>query len=136
MTTATRQHDVVCVARADVRVSVRWEISPDALRGSAGAAILNGHAARMSECALVWEVEGARASAFLEIAQADAPAERLPLEGLTDLAARVERDEGMETWSAGDALVVVLREGALAYARTSVLGERLGLGGGVYDGPV
>lgn len=149
MTTTTRQHELLRtrptppapdIARA---VEVRWPISPDALvRSDAAAALLNGHAAKMQACALIWRVNPAtlRASAALEVEVAGGERDEIAIEGLSDIAATSVADEttGLRTVAAGAHLVLVLREDpayTLAYARTSVLTERLGLNGGVYDGP-
>lgn len=148
MTTTTRQHDLLRargpaaqeVART---VEVRWAISPDALvRSDAALALLNGHAAKLRACALIWRInaETHRAVAALEVEVAGGAREEIAIEGLCDAAAASIFDEatGLRTITVGTHLVLVVRDDptrTLAYARTSVLSERLGLTGGVYDGP-
>ena len=147
MTTTTRQHESLRVrpVAPDIArvVEVRWAISPDALvRSHAALALLNGHAAKLRACALLWRVNLAtlRAAASLEVEVSGDVREEVAIEGLCDLAAASIADEttGLRTLTADAHLLLVLRDdpaNALAYARTSVLIERLGLTGGVYDGP-
>ena len=147
MTTTTRQHESLRTRPAAVDIArtieVRWAISPDALvRSDAAAALLNGHAAKLRACALVWRVNLAtlRAAASLVVEIAGGLREEIAIEGLCDFAAASIADEttGLRTITAGAHLVLVVRDDsshALAYAKTSVLTERLGLTGGVYDGP-
>lgn len=148
MTTTTRQHESLrtrntAAPNAARVLEARWAISPDALvRSDAGAALLNGHAARLRACALIWRVDlgTLRATATLEVEVAGGQREEIVIEGLRDIAAASIADEhtGLRTLTVGGHLVLVVRNDpahALAYAKTSVLTERLGLTGGVYDGP-
>lgn len=154
MTTTTRQHESLrtrntpaantAAPNAVRTLEVRWAISPDALvRSDAAAALLNGHAAKLRTCALIWRVNLAslRAAAALEVEVAGGMHEEIAIEGLCDNAATSSVDEatGLRTLMVGAHLVLVVRDDAshtLVYAKTSVLSERLGLTGGVYDGPM
>lgn len=147
MTTTTRQHESLRTRPAAGGVpralEVRWAISPDALvRSDAALALLNGHAAKLRACALIWRInaETLRAVASLEVEVAGGAREEIAIEGLCDAAAAsiVDDATGLRTITVGTHLVLVVRDDptrTLAYAKTSVLSERLGLTGGVYDGP-
>lgn len=115
-------------------MAIRWEIGARALLVSRGAAMLNGHAAKLRACALVIEVEGAAASAWLEVGLTDGVRERVELASRVPVSRVVE--DGLEFMEAAGVVEAVIRDDAMLYARTSVLERALGLPGGVYDAPV
>ena len=121
-------------------LAIAWAISPRALVAApAAAALLNGHAARLVACVLVWTIDDETASAWLELTVAGGERDGLVL---------VERGAVVRVEDAGAGLVHIdvpgllratLRPGPdgveILFARTTLLNARLGLPGGVYDRP-
>jgi hypothetical protein len=118
-------------------IAIRWEINPGALLASPGAAILNGEAARLKFCALVWHIDRAAARAELSLELTGNEHHTIALIPPTPIA-RMTAD-ALEAIDAPGLLAVTLRydgaRPALLFARTTLLGGTLALPGGVYDAP-
>lgn len=131
--------------------SVRWDIGARALvSASAGAKLLNGHAAGLRACSLLVRVTGLDGSgpclvrASLELVMgggAGGQSDSIPLTETPGAIATLTDDPAAACVSidAPGLLSLTVRtagaEPALLFARSGLLADRLGLPGGVYDAP-
>jgi hypothetical protein len=131
------QRDALERAKTPRALAIRWEIGPRALLVSRGAAMLNGHAAKLRTCALVIEIEGDAANAWLDVVLSDGVRERIAVAPRVAVARRAE--QGLEFVEATGVVDAVIRERGdevrVLFARTPLLERALGLPGGVYDAP-
>jgi hypothetical protein len=100
---------------------------------------MNGQAERITRAVLEWRLEGRTAAAFLRLwAGAGEDDFSITVVERMGVVWEVDAGAGMAHLDCGVLLRVSVRAGAdtAVYARTSLLGERLGLRGGVYDPPV
>jgi hypothetical protein len=117
-------------------LTLRWEISPHALRASRLPDItaMNGQAEKIGRAMLEWCVEDRSASArlVLEIGEDDV------IVGVAQTSGRWINDsgDGFEHADFGAALHLTLRDGRPVWARTDIFDRVLGLRGGVYEGPL
>jgi hypothetical protein len=116
-------------------LTLRWQISPHAIRRSPLAVIaaMNGQAEKIARAALVWHIAErfAAATLVLEVGEDDLT---IPLHTATGRWT-ADAATGFEHADFGELLRVSLRDGQLAWARTSALDHTLALRGGVYEGP-
>lgn len=121
--------------RARRAMTLRWEISPRAIRHAPVPAIaaMNGQAEKIATARLEWQVNDDRAIArlVLEIGEDDVV---IPLADVRG-AWVVDAIGGCAHGEFGEVLAVTVRNDAIMYARTRILSEALGLSGGVYDSP-
>lgn len=116
-------------------MTLRWEISPRALRRAAVPAVaaMNGQAEKIAAAWLEWRIDEDHASArlVLEIGEDDMVIPVAEAHGNWIIDDASELDHGVF----GDALVLSVRGHTPVYVKTRLLDEVLGLGGGVYDIP-
>ena len=118
---------------------VRWAISPDALRMYAPA-MLNGHAAQVSEAELIIDLASASPRALLRLRYGanDRAEHSLPLPQAARLFATMDETGTMESIEVPGVVSLTLRRGhdspKLIYAHSPLLAA-IGLPGGVYDVP-
>lgn len=137
MTAVDRGSRIMTGAPARRAMTLRWEISAQAVRRSSLPAIasMNGQAERISRAGLEWRIQGCWAVAMLvlEIGEDDVV---VPLGSAAANAWVEDSVSGLSHANFGDLLVVSVRDEDLVYARTALLESSLGLAGGVYDSPV
>ncbi len=129
------------VHRAGGVQAVRWSISPEALRMYAPA-MLNGHAAQVSDAELVIEIDAAsrsaRATLRLRYGASDVAEHALPLPAGSSASVLCDEQSALEHVEIPGVVSLTLRRDngspRLVYAHSPLLGA-IGLPGGVYDVP-
>ncbi len=130
-------------ARPGVICECLWDISPSALLASPGAAMLNGHAAKLKSAALSIRVEQPAnfttplVHATLVCELTDHTTDRLPMTPPHGVPCRITTDAAtsLTLIDAEHTLSLTLRDKTILYARTPLLTTKLALPGGVYDVP-
>lgn len=112
---------------------IRWEISPNALLASPGAAILNGQAAKLRSVALVCRVDESTSRAELALSLTTGESHTIALSENR----RIERTAigDVEHIEVPGLLTLAMHDEQILYARTPLLTQALALPGGTYDGP-
>lgn len=116
-------------------ITVRWEISPRAIRHAPVPVIaaMNGQAEKIATARLEWRIDEDRASArlVLEINEDD---HVIPLAEARG-SWLVDEVSQLEHGTFRDELVVSMRGDELVYVRTRLICQVLALSGGVYGAP-